>query len=158
MENIVFEHKTSPVTLGVQTRLSKIPHYHREVEIVHVCEGESVVYADNESYQIKKGDVFICFPGQIHYYMCPEKGKFNLIIINPSILYGLRDILDTNIPVSNVITSEQTFEIGELFNKAMEFNGEYKSTVVSGLLNQAIGLCMSKICFPDIARVLCGKF
>ncbi len=145
MENIVFEHKTSPVTLSIQHILSNIPHYHREIEIIYVCEGKCMVYADNESALVKKGDVFICFPRQIHYYNCPEKGRFNVIILNPNLLYGLKDIMETNIPISNVISSEKTKEIGELFNRALEFKGEYKSTVVAGLLNQAIGLCMSNI-------------
>ena len=145
MDNIIFEHKTNPVSLGLQYSLTNIPHYHREIEIIYVCEGESMVYADNESALIKKGDLFICFPRQIHYYNCPEKGRFNVIILNPSILYGINDIMETNIPVSNVIRSEKATEIGELFNRALEFEGKYKSTVVAGLLNQAIGLCMSNI-------------
>ena len=145
MENILFEHKTSPVSLGFQHILSNIPHYHREIEIIHAREGESMVYADNESYLIKEGDIFICFPRQIHYYNCPKKGRFNVIIFNPSILYGVKDIMETNVPVSNVIRRDNAVEIGELFEKAMEFKGEYKSTVVAGLLNQAVGLCLSNI-------------
>lgn len=79
---IVYENKTEALTMQFGSGLSGIIHLHKELELVYVESGKAVAYADKNSYILNKGDVFITFPNQIHYYETIEYGSFAVIIFS----------------------------------------------------------------------------
>ena len=44
-------------------------HYHEEIEIVYVIEGEILIIIDSEEVALSRGDICIIMPGQIHSFV-----------------------------------------------------------------------------------------
>ncbi len=146
MKNILYENKLEPFQLSIVTGLLPQPHIHKEVELIYVEEGYATAYADKKCYHLKKGELFISFPNQVHYYESSINGIYYLAIINPNALFELKDILYNNIPVSNIFNSPKMPKISNILNSAITSeNGDFSNTLKSGLLNQAFGLIM-----PDL--------
>ena len=47
--------------------ISTLPHMHKEMEIIAVLNGSARFHIDSLDYDIKKGDVVLVSPYQIHY-------------------------------------------------------------------------------------------
>jgi len=145
MNNIKFERKAKPISIIITSLLSSLPHFHRELELVYVMDGGCSAHVDGETCTLEKGDIFMSFPGQIHYYMSSLKGKYYVLILNPDVLYSMNEIFDSSVLLSNVIKKDISCEITKLFEKSLECKGEYKKTLMAGILNQAIAECLSKL-------------
>lgn len=145
MKNVLYENKSQPIHISATTYLSPQPHLHKEIEIIYVLNGSSRACADRNFYTLKNRDIFISFPNQIHYYESAIVGEYYLLIISPDILFGLKEIMYDNMPFSNIISLAENSEIPELLNKALITDGEYKETVIAGLLNQVFGLLMPQL-------------
>ena len=142
MRNIFYENKNAPFQLSTCHILTSQPHLHKELEIIYVLKGGTVAWADRKSYTLSDGDLFLSFPNQIHYYNATEHGEYILIIPNAEILFGLKEILYDNIPVSNAFTPTAGSGVPELLKKMIAVEGEYKDTVIAGMLNQLFGMIM----------------
>ena len=105
--NVVYEKKDKPIILMQTSRLSPLPHMHKEVEIIYVKKGYAVAHADRESRVIESGDVFISFPNQVHFYEKSETGKYDVIIISPKVFYGIKDTIYSNVPVKNAFCANK---------------------------------------------------
>lgn len=139
MKNAFFETKTEPVTVMVQKSLTSLPHLHKEIEMVYVLKGRSLVYADRFCTEIGDGDLFIAFPNQIHYYNASQHGEFIVIILSPDTVFGMKSLFNENLPKRNVF--KPTAEIGRLLTEsASSFDTAYGKTVAVGLLNQVFGI------------------
>ena len=145
MKNIKFERRSTPVDIVAASELSPLPHFHRELELIYVMDGGCSAHIDGGRYTLEKGDVFISFPGQIHYYMSSLRGKYYILLLNPDILYALSDIFDSSVLLSNVIKADEAYDITKLFEKTLECRGEYKKTLIAGILNQAVAEALSKL-------------
>lgn len=53
-----------------------LSHFHNEIEIAYLVEGQSSVFCDNKKIDGQKGDVFIFMPGQIHSFLSTGQNKF----------------------------------------------------------------------------------
>lgn len=144
MKNVVLEVKKSAIELSTSTRLAPTPHLHKEIEIIYVKKGKAICYADNKFYEISDGDIFLCFPDQIHYYLNPEIGEYYVLIFSPNILYNIKNIFCKNYSENNVFRAKQNSEYSELIYKIFSENGDYKETVQVGLLNQLMPLFLSE--------------
>lgn len=145
MKNIKFERRSTPVDIIVASELSPLPHFHRELELIYVMDGGCSAHIDGGRYTLEKGDVFISFPGQIHYYMSSLRGKYYILLLNPDILYALSDVFDSSELLSNVIKGETASDITKLLEKTLECRGEFKKTLIAGILNQAVAESLSKL-------------
>ena len=105
--NVLYEKKDKPIILMQSSRLSPLPHMHKEVEIIYVKKGSAVAHADRTSQLIESGDVFVSFPNQVHFYEKSETGKYHVIIISHKVFYGIKDTLYSNAPVKNVFTADK---------------------------------------------------
>lgn len=135
--NVFYEKKTEPLTYFEQGTLSPLPHLHNEIEIIYVKEGEANAYADSTVYNLRKGDIFIAFPNQIHYYQTVERGDFNVYIILPDIIFGLKNQFNSYIPRCNKLICDEETKI--LFLKAAEHYNTESNTVSVGYLNIILG-------------------
>lgn len=66
------------------------PHWHDDVEIIVVKSGRGIVNVDTKSYQVKKGELIIVRPGQIHAIYQEEKCtmEYENIIFQTKLLYS----------------------------------------------------------------------
>ena len=145
MNNIKFERKSDPISIIIAKKLSPLPHFHRELELVYIMDGGCSAYIDGKMYTLEKGDVFISFPGQIHYYMSSLEGKYYICLLNPDVLYSMNEILDSSVLSANVIKKDMAYNIAELLEKTLECKGEFKRTLIAGVLNQAVAEALSKV-------------
>lgn len=120
--NVVYENKSEPIIILNSTRLSSLPHMHKEVEIVYVEKGKSFAHADRECIDIGTGDVFISFPNQVHFYEKTENGKYYVIIISPKVFFGIKELIYSNIPAINKVIADKIFKkyIKELIASKVE--------------------------------------
>lgn len=108
-------------------------HMHKEIELIYVIEGESYAYTNQKEYLLKKDDLFINFPYQIHHYQTTVEGKFMIMVFPPETLFSMSRVFTDNIPESNVINSEH---ITSLINKLMaEDKSFFHNNIVCGYLN-----------------------
>ena len=84
-------------------RLSPIPHIHTHLEIIYMIEGSSIAIVDNKEYLIEPGDIFLAFPHQIHYYNHCLPIKMYLLIFPIDFFKELKDVFQSQIPLSPVI-------------------------------------------------------
>lgn len=145
LKNILYENKTEPIHTSTPHTLGPQPHLHKEIEIIYVLKGESDAYADRKYYHIKSGDIFISFPNQVHYYEGSTLGQYYLIILNPETIYGLKEIMYDNIPLTNVISLSKGHETAKLLRRAIKAEGRYSETLKAGYLNQVFGVIMSQL-------------
>ncbi len=64
-----------------------VPHYHEDIEIMTVKEGQVAYFVNGKEVLLRAGDTIIVNSYQIHYNMCiGEVAKYVIAIINPRIL------------------------------------------------------------------------
>ncbi|MCX7711486.1 MAG: AraC family transcriptional regulator [Clostridia bacterium] len=90
-----FENKTYEdgvrINVWQGSDLSFLAHWHREIELVYVCEGEIRMGVNNTERLLCKGDYCIVDSSDIHFYDSQDLHSTVIIIIfDPSIL-GVRD-------------------------------------------------------------------
>ena len=137
MKNATYEYRISKFFTEVVHELTLSPHFHKEIEAVYVKDGCAVAYADKNCCKLTKGDLFISFPNQIHYYTESE-GEFLLIIFNSSIIFDMKEFLYNHIPTDNVISLINT-PLVKMIDDIPKISGEYKYIIQVGLLNQIFG-------------------
>lgn len=81
----------------------RIPHIHRDLEVIVYYGGRTTAYADSARYDLKAGDVFLTFPGQIHHYDTHEKESFRIFLIKPELVPELASTFEMRAPASAVI-------------------------------------------------------
>lgn len=101
--NFYFEKRALAVSVTDEHGLLPHPHLHNEIEMVVMLSGESLATADSKSAILKKNDIYIAFPNQIHFYHDRIKSKHILIIFSPEIVGEYKALFDNNIPASPVV-------------------------------------------------------
>ncbi len=103
---IKYEHRKKDIyTWGsAQQPLEyRIPHMHRELEIVLYHGGKTRAYVDSVPYELQTGDIFVTFPNQTHCYETLAPENFRLLLIKPDLAPELADTFELLSPVSAVI-------------------------------------------------------
>ena len=135
MKKPFYENKIEPCHATVEAFLSPQPHLHKEIEMIYVKEGEAIAHADKNCYRITEGDLFITFPNQIHYYENSIAGKYGLFIISQDAFFCFKNKFKMFIPDCNVINVHRESDINEYIKKAVNSDGEYRDTIISGYMN-----------------------
>ncbi len=143
--NIFYENRTNYIEVWTEDFLKPMPHVHKELEIVYVANGESHLFIDRNFETITDGDLFICFPNQIHCYERSNIGNYYLFTIIPDSCMGIKGLLYDFVPKNNVLKLDNNDEIIKVLSDAVAYNGEYKETYQTGLINQAIALILPKL-------------
>lgn len=64
-----------------------VPHYHEDIEIMTVKEGQVAYFVNGKEVLLRAGDTIVVNSNQIHYNMCVgEVAKYVIAIIHPRIL------------------------------------------------------------------------
>lgn len=144
-KNVVYENRTKQVEVWAEDYLKPIPHLHKELELIYVVKGESHLFIDNKKMTISDGDLFICFPNQIHCYERSSHGKYFLFTISPDYCIGIKDLLFENIPVDNVLRLSKDDDILRSLVSSVTYYGQYKETYRAGAINHALAMILQKI-------------
>ena len=148
--DFIYENKILPLDYGIQPFLGRTPHMHKEFEIVYVRRGKTMAYADKNSYALKKGDLFIAFPNQIHYYETLQTGEFMVIIFSPSILFEQTDEMVNSVPEQNIIPPEE--HLNTLLDGIYTARGKYSNMEISGYLQLIMSVVLQKVPLHTIVR------
>lgn len=147
--DIIYENKTSPVSSVSGSTLGITAHLHKELEIVHVLDGKAVAYADTNSYRLKKGDTFITFPNQVHYYDTLQIGCFLVFIFSADIIYGFGSEILKSRPNINFIPAGN-IELQNIFEKMRCAEGKYADTILTGYLNVAMSIILPQLTLKTV--------
>lgn len=101
------ENRNTPISTGIFTGLSTIPHIHSHLELIYMEEGSSMATVDNKDFLIEKGDLFLSFPNQIHYYHDRSTVSGYLFIFSPDLFKDFKEIFQTQVPYSPIIKCNQ---------------------------------------------------
>ena len=115
--------------------LSLIPHFHKELEIVYVVKGSTVAFADNNHVEVKKGQIYISFPNQIHYYISSPDSEFRVFIVSANVFFGIEQLLHNNIPQNPLIETEPDEPVHTYCRKITELTENGDVSELTGYFN-----------------------
>lgn len=140
--DVLYENRTSSLSIDTSESLSSIIHLHTELEVVHVIKGTAVAYADKNHCILNEGDTFIAFPNQIHYYKNGESGEFLVLIFSADLIYGQSSLLLKNVPDTNMITAEQEPQLHDIFVNMLNKCEDYYDVKLNGYVNVMMGVIL----------------
>lgn len=144
MKQIRFQNKTADFEILPSNGLSPTPHFHNQIELVYVVQGQTVAFADQKKTFTKAGELFVAFPNQIHYYEKTVIGKYIVILFSPELIYGMENTLYNNIPKSNLLTQDKVGNLSKTILDFVDAKGEFSNTIRVGLMNQIIASILPK--------------
>lgn len=78
------------------------PHLHDQIELILLCEGQTLAYVDRKEYLLKGGDMFVVFPNRVHYYnRCA--GSNDLVLVSPDVCPEFLQYFNDFSPVEPII-------------------------------------------------------
>ncbi|MEE0946546.1 MAG: AraC family transcriptional regulator [Acutalibacteraceae bacterium] len=88
---MIYEIKDKDIFVYKVNDLNYVAHAHREIEIFICTKGEADATCNFLSKTLKKGNVMMAFPNEIHSYSARHGGEGIIIIINTESLGNLAD-------------------------------------------------------------------
>jgi len=64
------------------------PHLHSHIELMYIIDGSVMVSVNDSKRILKKGDIAVCFPNDIHSYITIDKSRLMILIFSPDIIMG----------------------------------------------------------------------
>lgn len=100
-------------------------HWHDEIEIIYMMEGDVKVGVNNNLYELKEGEILLISSGDIHYFL-PEYNK------------SYRAVVQFNLSIFDNLTSGMTErkEIRPLFDRSKRISRFWDSNVKIDMENQ----------------------
>lgn len=124
-----YEKKDKDILYANGDNLDFAAHLHNHIELVYMLEGEAMTYVDGNKALLKKGDVFISFPNQVHQFTSYGPESYMIFIISPDLLKELKKVLTRSAPECQVIQNvEENPVILSLFNALAKVYSEKEHT------------------------------
>ncbi len=137
--DVFYENKTKLINIEIQPKLAPLPHMHKQLELVYVIDGECIAVADRTKDTLSKGDIYLAFPNQVHYYEHSKHGQYLVIIFSYDIIPYLSKTVRENLPDSNVLKLSKD-DIAHSYCKNLEMLiDSEKYTEMCGYLNLLLG-------------------
>lgn len=132
-KKVDFYYRDSNFFLGP---LEYPPHLHSHVELGVLVEGKTSITVDSKETLLEPGDMFVCFPNQVHSFKTIEKEKYILFIFNPEIISELSSVLFAKLPKSGIIkgvtNDSDIFPIIEAIGQAYLGSETNKELIIKG--------------------------
>lgn len=61
-------------------------HLHSHMELAYIVEGETIISVNYSKKELKKGDMVLCFPNDVHSYSSISDCKLMIIVFSPDIV------------------------------------------------------------------------
>ena len=91
-------------------------HFHKEVEMIYLLDGEMMVTEGDTVYPLHKGELLVIFPNRVHAYKTPKNAHHILVIFNTEWSGSYQKELISSIPVCPVLTPDM---LGDFFKVAL---------------------------------------
>jgi len=101
------EKRTQSLSAEAIHSLSPRPHIHPHLELIYLSEGSSLANADNASFLLEAGDLFLSFPNQIHFYYPQSPLKGYMLIFSSGLFSDFENIFQDQIPVNSILKADQ---------------------------------------------------
>lgn len=151
--NIMYENKKIPIIdCFTAYGLVDVPHIHKEIELIYVCNGSAGATVSTESYKLKTGDLLVVSPYQTHHYTYDFKATNNefLVMIFPThSLSEMEEVFVMNDLESSVIHVPQGSASDQFFRSMQTVQGPYAQTQLCSYLNLALSYLMPSISWKE---------
>lgn len=122
------------------------PHFHSNIEIVYVIEGEMEATINNQTAVLRPGWVSIANSYDIHTYKTPHYSKARILIVPTDIIKSFNNITKTmNFASPFMECCQSSSDIDFATSRLTEFNNTRNSLVAKGLIYFILGVLMDKI-------------
>ena len=101
-----FYEQIKPIRAYRQNQLDFPLHLHDAVEVVYVLQGSSTVVLENQRLPLGHGDLFLCFPNQVHGYENTQDFEGYVIIMTTKSLPAFQPLLTENQPSVPIVHPE----------------------------------------------------
>ncbi|MBQ7383262.1 MAG: helix-turn-helix domain-containing protein [Clostridia bacterium] len=120
------------------TPLACHPHLHSHIELGILLEGKTDITIDSKKYTLEAGDMFVCFPNQVHGFKTLEKEYYILFIFNPEIISEFSNLFFTKLPktgiIRNAAENSELRDIIQLLANTYRSSDTHKTLAVKGYL------------------------
>ncbi len=101
---LLYENKGQCIEFRTTDGVACGPHLHNHVELAIILDGFTYAYADGIGGRIQKGDTFIAFPNQLHYFENDSPDLLcSLLIFPPDIIPEFTSIFKNQVPQNPII-------------------------------------------------------
>ncbi|MBQ8410096.1 MAG: AraC family transcriptional regulator [Clostridia bacterium] len=112
-------------------------HLHYYVEIVYMIDGYAKVFIDSDTYELKTGDLLVCFPNRIHRFEdAGQQNRYDLFIVNPDLAPDLAQKIATENPQNPVIRqaykNARLQALIKILGDSDKFPTTYRQTMLKG--------------------------
>jgi AraC-like DNA-binding protein len=136
----------------------RIPHLHREAEIVLYDGGKTTAYVDSVRYDLQAGDALVIFPGQIHHYETLEKESFRFLGVDLAAVPALASVFDSSVPTVSVIrgasNDQRICVLAEALTElcAPSCSNPYRDSLILGYLQALLAELLSRLNLRPASR------
>ena len=122
--------------------LSKVPHFHDNIEIIACEKGEFNAIVNGKTYNVKQGDIVFIKPYDTHYYL-PDKLKYSCFVLVFSQNLFKRFDFSHGKYFSIIMKYRKNYSerIIKLMRLFFEAKTHMNSLIKSGIANLVLGLC-----------------
>lgn len=153
-ENRTYDNQF-PLMICKNSGFDFLAHWHNDIEMVYVLDGNLKMGINKEQMILKKGDFAVCSSGDIHYYDSKDLySEYFLVLFKPQLLES-KSIWPVNLRFLNYFVKNEFFEekqidarIQEIFNSMYcesQNSTEYSHYFKRALLYELCGLILSHI-------------
>ena len=118
----IYEDRGDFIILVYNENLLPMRHLHKEVEIIYILEGCSVATVGGREVTLKKGDVFIVFPNQLHFYQNLSPTSFILLTFTADLCPDFKLILQYRVPKHPIVHIADNKRVAEWFWSIIELS------------------------------------
>ncbi|MDF2567184.1 MAG: transcriptional regulator, AraC family [Oscillospiraceae bacterium] len=127
------------------------PHFHSNIEIVYVLDGEMTVTINGITRILKKGDVSVCSNYAIHSYDTESFSKVIVLVFPLSMVKSFSILLDTHTFSDNFLLSHPCQnEISSYMKKIVDTLDKENSLKIKGYLYIILSLLIDNIGLSEI--------
>lgn len=142
--NGTFREVNTRLYLSKDSNVNFPAHIHDDVELVYVIEGNGTAFCDGKHYALSTNSLFLVFPEQIHSYSGFTDGAYILLVIKPSRLLYLEDLLRESVPEDAHYPGDAM--LSRLLHDALaEYRSVGDSYVVDGYLTALFGKIFQRL-------------
>ena len=90
-----------PVSASLNQNLDFVAHWHKDIEMIYVCDGQIGMGINSDYKVLQKGEAAICGSNDIHYYDSKDMSSMVIMIIfRPEVLEQFKHIYESPQPIS----------------------------------------------------------
>ena len=138
---MLFENQSKDIEILIRDSFTFPCHLHNNAEILICIDGTFDITCNDQKALLKKGDIMLAFPGDIHSYNRTNYGKGIIIIFNPNISELLSSLIK-NAQYKNFVSDKNVINLVENLLRYFKNNSNY--IILYGFLHTILGMILKK--------------